>query len=307
VAEWHQMRERFSNELLEKRKIFSEGWNSLRDYGTEAYYGNRGYSHILRPAGATQIVHRFDIDRAKGGTFSLAVLMRQREIARYGFPDLFEAWLSLFDGENNEWRDISQLIPVHSEGEAVKRYVDVLDSPQALALGDKPLLRLFSAASSAPALSHLLDFPAPTRSELAAIIPEIAEAAGSLQSVLGKWEESDALRYILDRYGAVRIATKYIERLVDEMSQAQSKMLPIEKRPGRKIKGGRENTIAWRLAELWQRCGLGEPKTSAQSRFIRACSVVLPWHGVHKADVAQFMRGELAKERVERSPGVLIG
>ena len=306
VTEWDQLRAHFSEERLGKRKISREGWDSLRGYGDAHFYGSDN-SGILRPAGAIKIVHSFQIDGAKGGALSLAVLLRQREIARYGFPDLFEAWLSLFDDENNEWRDISQLIPVHSEDEAVERYLNALNSSQALALGDKPLLRLFSAASSTAALSHLLNYPAPTRSELAAIIPELVEAAESLQSVLKKWEESDALRYMLDRYGVLKVAQRTIDRLVDEMGQANSNLRPREKRPGRKIKGGRENQVAWRLAELWRRCGLGEPKTSPQSRFIRACSVVLPWHGVHKADVSQFMRGELAKERHERTRGVLIG
>jgi len=153
----------------------------------------------------------------------------------------------------------------------------------------------------------MLDRPAPTRFELAAIIPELIGAAESFEAVLKKWEASDALAYMLQWSRQLPRAQRFVAGLADEMSEVTSRLTPIEKRPGRRIKGGRENQVACMLAELWRRCGLGEPKTSAQSRFIRACSMVLPLHGIHKSDVAQFMRGELGKKREIHRRGVLIG
>jgi hypothetical protein len=167
-------------------------------------------------------------------------------------------------------------------------------------LGDSVQIRIFGAASSPESLSQLLDHPAPTMAELAQCAEEIEAAAYPLRSALDKWKGSDALRYLEKRRPlgeGPRLSLGILDTQLTRLMNGFADIEAPEARRGRRIQGGRANVTAKAIASLWSRCGLGEPKLSPQSRFIRACSVVLPWHGIHKADVSQFMRSELAKRQ----------
>ena len=310
-VEWEDLRMRFRMELNDrKHEIPKDEWRDLIDYG-DTHWNARSYGRyqtILRPAGAERGACLSD----KAENFHVAVWWRLRETARYGLPDLYEAKLSVKHGE---WADVSELIPAHSEEEAIARFERALISEHAnqlaSVLGDNANVRAFGAASCPQSLTELLRVPAPTSTELANAITEIREAAGVLGAVLQKWEGSDALLYLKEWARTANGKLLNWRRESGDMYRFAAILVDIhdqfeyaEKRSGRRIAGGRQNVLSRVLAELWHRCGLGEPKFSRQSRFIRACSVVLPWHGVHKADVAQFMRAELDKQRVR---GVLIG
>lgn len=301
-AEWDALYKRFNAQCLaaQRNNLPQQALTSLWLYG-HTRYSSLMDEEILSPAGAWY-------ETSQSSEFSVRV--RQIEIARHGFPDLFETYLLAFDECENTWNPISEFAPANSAEEAFERFRKALDSHYADALaavlGDLERVRVFAAASSPECLSELLQYPAPTMAELSQASQEIEKSVSQLRSVLEKWQGSDALRYLERRWrlsGESHANLDIVRRELEGMAGGFLKVAPERKR-GRPLRGGREHVLVRTLAALWKRCGLGEPRLSPQSRFIRACSNVLPWHGVHKADVSQFVRAELGKKR---RAGVLIG
>ncbi|MCP1372625.1 hypothetical protein [Dyella lutea] len=292
----------------------SEEWAALRKHwlekncdalGRTRYYAQKysGEGPILQPAGSWMYEPLSERQDAK----ELTVYCRMVEIARDGCPDLFEAKLTLLDHENRYCQDISESVPAHSLEEATDRFKAALASERASAmaafLGDTPFVRAFGVAVSPECLTEQLKrTPAPTSSEIRQLSEEFSQAVAGLFDVIDRWEGTDALAYLrlfdgtrgaLGRLEHERARQTGIARLSDLKTDSQVRAI----RRGRPLKAGAELALAHALADIWRNCGLGEPKLSAQSRFIRACGLALPWHNVFKADVAQFMRGEARKTR----------
>lgn len=278
---------------------------SLRRWGEDrsrfSFERDDEYSTILAPAG---LPFSLNLD----GDRQFVVRCRQIEIARYGLPDLFEASLTINPEANQGWRYLSEPVPAHSEMEAYERFRDALSSSYADALAnllvDDLRVRAFGVAASPECLNEkLVGTRVPTSSEINQAIAELRAAVEPLRDALQKWAGSDALEFIQhmartkDGRRGFPFGRFDADKALEALTELAEKRGEHEKRRGRPIKGGKENALVLLLSRLWQRCGLGEPKYSPQSRFIRACTVVLPWHGVHKADVAQFVRGEIKKER----------
>lgn len=241
------------------------------------------------------------------GNFQMFVFFRLVEAARSGLPELYEAVLASVDHEKLVRFDLCYTIPAYSPKEAVDAFEAALftERPDQLAraLGDDMSVRAFAAAACPEHMEKAIAARSRYRPLPREILRELDHAARRFSAVFKRWEgtpelaEARRLRYV-----------KTIERLFHRTEENPSPM-GLDLRPardeeameplkrGRPKKGGRELVVAHLLAWLWQRCGLGDPKLSAQSRFIRACTQVLPWHNIYKADVAQFMRGELAKKR----------
>lgn len=298
-----------------------EGWdptipwnkrNFFLSWGDERYgiYDDiRGYPGVLLAPAGSPFSMDIDADRR------LVVRCKQVEIARYGLPDLFEASLTIMDDEAEQgWNYISELVPAHSPAEAYERFRGALTCSYSEALvgvfDDDPRVRAFGVAASPECLSNqLIRTRVPTSSEIQQVTSELRAALESFRDALQKWEGSDALEYvrrmapIKNGKGGMRAAWGRFDvtGTLEGLTELAEKRGEPEKRRGRPIKGGKENALVLLLSRLWRRCGLGEPRYSPQSRFIRACSVVLPWHGVHKADVSQFVRGEIKKERTPLS------
>jgi hypothetical protein len=271
------------------------------DRSRYSYDSDTEYAKILAPAGSPSF---WNLD----GDRKFFVRCSQIEVARYGLPDLFEASLMVNLDSDQGCRYLSEIVPAHSESEACERFRNALSCSYADALAnllvDDLRIRAFGVAASPDCLKESLDaMRVPTSSEIQQALGELRAAVEPLRDVLQKWAGSDALEFIqrnarskagrrgfpLGRFDAVGLS--------EDLTELAEKRGEPGKRRGRPIKGGKENALVLLLSRLWQRCGLGEPKYSPQSRFIRACSVVLPWHGVHKADVSQFVRGEIKKER----------
>ncbi|WP_157469242.1 hypothetical protein [Dyella thiooxydans] len=292
----------------------SEEWTALREHwllknrgtsGTTRYYAQK-YSDegpILEPAGSWT----YEPLGERQGEKELTVFCRIVEIARGGCPDLFEAQLTLLDHENRYRVSISETVPVHSLEEATDRFKAALASERASAmtavLGDTPFVRAFGVSVSPECLTEQLKrTPAPTSSQVRQLSEELSQAVAGLFDVLDRWEGSDALAYLrlfggtrgaIGRLDWERARQAGIARLLNPKTSSEVR----SSRKGRPLKAGAELALAHALADIWENCGLGEPKFSAQSRFIRACALALPWHNVFKADVAQFMRGETKKQR----------
>ncbi|MBB6243081.1 hypothetical protein [Rhodanobacter sp. MP1X3] len=277
-------------------------WAAYRDYGRSRIdrRDNETVSYeILNPAGASRSFVLSD----PGAATQIGVSFKQREIGRCGLPDIFAAYLYV-QHEEGERQFISYSVPVKSEAEAFERFANALKSPWAeatyIACGEDDLCRVFGVAASPDCLNASLNIPVPTTRELGRVTDELGEALKSLLAVYEKWDGTDALNYLIQRSlgGRVRGRTgtyEANEQLV-RLSAFRHTFKRSEKRSGRPILGGKNHLIARLLTKLWVCCGLGEPEFWNDSKFIRACTVVLPWHGIHKADVVQFMRGELAKK-----------
>ncbi|HUW54094.1 MAG TPA: hypothetical protein VMV99_11815 [Rhodanobacter sp.] len=303
--EWKLLIEHFRGPLdVWDKNVSGSQRQFFRRWGDDRYVSEE----LLAPAGSP-----FSVDM--DGDRRLVVRCKQVEIARYGLPDLFEAGLTIRAGEEGlGWNYLSELVPAHSAMEAYERFRRALACPYSETLvgvlGDDPRVRAFGVAASPECLSDsLIKTRVPTLSEIHQATTELRAALVPFRDVLQKWEGSDALEYVqrmarVTEGGASRSrglgrfdADSALKGLI-ELAEALGEP---EKRRGRPVKGGKENALVYLISRLWQKCGLGEPKYSPQSRFIRACSVVLPWHGIHKADVAQFVRGEIKKERKPRS------
>lgn len=284
---------------------------SLHNYGSR--YGRKDYSHsrVLNPAGGWNGYWL----SPEGNSPQVVMWARQLEVGRHGFPDLYESHLAVSADGESDWMGVSKPIPTHTIDEAHAFFTEVLKGNYgnflAHALGESIAIRLFGVASSPNALGNLVDVPIPNRAELLRATADIKKGAVALHDALRAWEGTDALNYLInaglqrDLKNFHSRGTSYpLEGALQVLSSIEQHFSSTAKPQGRPAKGGREHALAKTLARLWTICGLGPPKLSPQSRFIRACSIVLPWHNVHKADVSQFMRAELKKEMRK---GVLIG
>lgn len=311
--EWKTLREHWNSERWNLRQSGQrDAWTALSGYGQfyhPTYHDSGKYSEILRPAGGW---HGRWWTEGEATDSAVALWLRQLEIARYGFPDLFEAKIAVFHPDTESWWDICESVPVHSADDAEDRFREALENESALSvcgvLGGGVRAKLFGMAASPVCLERSLCEPAPTQSDLIRLCDEMGGVLSKLQKTVDKWDGSDALLFLergpVGSLLARQRRSSLLERAMADIATITDSFTPLASRAGRRMKGGRESVVARALALLWTRCGLGKPKFSPQSRFIRACSVVLPWHGIHKADVSQFMRGELGKRR---HAGVLIG
>ncbi len=176
-------------------------------------------------------------------------------------------------------------------------------------LSDSPNVRLFALAVSPKSLRGTLATPAAGRADAAEYARARLSALLPLIEVMETWRGTDAQMYV---DGLTKEQTEVgLDRIRKIERRLRSVLLSLGEngtKRGRRPKAGKEHLIAKVIAASWEMCGLGRPKLSSQSRFIKACAAVLPWHGVHKADVAQFMRTELEKKDVVREgrDGVLI-
>lgn len=286
---------------------------SLASYGSAPMSGLRwgngaGYARILSPAGAW-LVHPLSSD---GDDPQVIVLSRQVEISRHGLPDLFESLLWV-EGNHQSGNFISVAVPVMSPGEGIRFFDQALKGKHAneltAVLGDTLPARLFGLAATPVALKYELNRPIPSRADLLRTSRELKTAFASLGEVMERLSDTDALGYMERRISHLRrllmlASGEPLNEMLQDISEIEQKFSSLADKSGRPPKAGREHMVAKTLARLWEACGLGQPKLSAQARFIRACTVVLPWHNVHKADVRQFMKAELAKKVMA---GVLIG
>ncbi|WP_445146256.1 hypothetical protein [Dyella sp. Tek66A03] len=292
-------------------RISQRAIESLNNYGSR--YSRQDYScyRMLNPAGAWS---GYWVSQ-EGNSPQIVMWARQLEVARHGFPDLYESHLAVSVEGNSDWTTVSKSIPTHTIDEAHDFFTAVLKGHHgdllAHALGESPAIRLFGVASAPKALGNMVDVPTPNRTELLRATADIKKGAIALRDALRSWEGTDALNYLIDaglrrdlRNFHSRGSSYPLEGTVEVLCSIEQLFSSPAKLQGRPAKGGREHRLAKILARLWTACGLGPPKLSPQSRFVRACAVVLPWHNVHKADVSQFMRAELKKETHK---GVLIG
>lgn len=203
------------------------------------------------------------------------------------------------NGTDKQANRLSDSISCASPDEAHERFMKALTSPcaeqMAKSFANDSRARAFGVASSPPCFNGVLAQKPVHRQELQRAASEINGAAGNLLDLLEAVEATDAGRYMNRRRRLARCKTA-IEDMVASLPEVATAE-PQKRKPGRPQRAGADLVIAHALAELWTRCGFGEPKLSPQSRFVRACSIVLPWHGIFKADVAQFMRGELRKPK----------
>jgi hypothetical protein len=261
---------------------------------------NRRDGEIYYPAGYPIVVA---VD-APGEDVRVGVSCWQLEIARHGLPDLYAAKIVMLDQSSQERQDISDAFPTSSPEAAISRLKGALEADHATAmamvLGDSNRTRIFGVAASPDCMANALRKPAPTQTELHRLQQELGSAVKGLSDVFARWEGTGALSYLerhlrLFRHERQRVQLADTASWLEQISWTGGADVP--KRKGRPLNGGTPNVVARALAGLWANCGLGVPKLSPQSRFIRACTMALPWHGIHKADVAQFMRAELAKKR----------
>ena len=315
-AEWTLLRQQIEEQCdalflgndLHSRKL----WARHRDFGSIGFSRRSDEftsPKILYPAGLSRVFILSDADQPEIG-----ISFRQRDIGRLGLPDIYEAYLYVH-GADGMRRCISYSVPVQSPGEAFDRFAKALQSPHAEEIfnvcGGNDLGRVFGVAASPECLSKTLSKPAPTTRELEKLTDELCEALSSLLAVYNKWNESDALNYLIARsLGERRVRTRLSEYQASEqleiIKEFRTTFEPSKKRSGRPLQGGKNHLVARTLAELWAYCGLGEPELWNESKFIRACALVLPWHGIHKADVGQFMRSELAKKARRLNRGIVL-
>lgn len=303
-----------SAELEDSPFDAQDTWRAVeQQYRAQDDRFSRHSAHLLRPAGAWAGQW---LDENSNSP-CVAVWYRQIYIGKGSLPDLYEAQIAVSDAVTRGWGVVSKKIPATSVDEALRIFRKSLASAPAdaiaCAIGDSLTARLFGISAHPENLGCRMSHPAPTVTDLKRAASEIRDASSALEAVLMKWEGTDALRYLERRVDTAEGTSAFSARtvhVVNRLSRGIERFIEnLEsptRRPGRPIKGGRENVVARNLAAIWTRCGLGDPKFSAQARFIRACAVALPWHDVHKADVAQFMRSELSKKRVGRGY-VLIG
>jgi hypothetical protein len=288
------------------------GSRIVSDYGSQVRQRtDHSENRLLYPAGSTYV--RRIGTRDDGDASEIWVTHHLVDVGRYGLPNVFSCGLAV--GPREDLNELCERLPFESVDEAVAFFERELAQAQPVQishmLGGFDAANAFGLAVLPSSLAKLTARPNPTSSELSNAASEIGEAAKQLDAALSKWADSDAFRFVdlYHRYiGGARMS------LPRTMTEVQRTMTGLEvlkgefsgqgRKVGRPIRGGREQLIALTIGRLWKRCNLGKVSFVPQSRFVRACAVILPWHGIHKSDVAQFMRAELSKRR---EGGVVIG
>ncbi|SEO74222.1 hypothetical protein SAMN02800692_1842 [Luteibacter sp. UNC138MFCol5.1] len=266
-------------------------------------------NRILDPAGG---VYLRPIDQHEDPT--VWVVHHQVELGSLGLSPIFACGLAVKGDEGV--REICERLPFESPDDAVTFFLDALSQPRARqighALGGSTAARAFGLAMLPESAEKITSRPNPTSGELLDLTVELSHAAGHLHDVLKKWHESDALRYLKDaRHGETASKRTLAPRFPSDLALLLEGLRALDadlhqhpKRLGRRVAAGQDQLTATIIARFWKICGLGTLSLSQQSRFIRVCSAILPWHGIHKADVAQFMKAAMKKERRN---GVVIG
>jgi hypothetical protein len=232
----------------------------------------------------------------------------------FDLPPIFACCLTLLVGSSII--ALCESLPFSSIEEARSYFKACLDTELVRVVsgtqGGSAAALAFALCVLPASAEKLVSEPNPTRADVAKLTDELVGAISTLAEVIERWEGTDAFRYLVGRRGrgsrsllfSPRV-TADLRRIPNELVHAKDSLGEAAKGPGRPPTGGKNHLVALLLRVLWQRCGMkGEVSTSPGSRFMKACNLVLPMYGIHKADYSQFMLAELSKRRTK---GVVIG
>jgi len=319
---------KFSTSLSSDFVGFARGdaWEEVQKRGGEVYSRLRSEGRVGEAATVGRYGFPFKVESnwraskpiiaplmADGRDPELVLAGYQVEPGGLGLPAVFAFSVAFHTGE--ALLALCDALPFDSVDRARTFFVDCLQQEKvsmlSTALGGSVASKAFALCALPSSAEHLVSRPNPTRRDITMAVTELTDASERLARVISKWQDTHALSYL----EAERVGDKS-RRLFHPRLLADLQQLPLDlkmysstmgeqpKRAGRPVDAGRDQLVAVVIAALWRRCGLGKVSFTPSSRFMRACSFLLPEYGIPKSDYSQFMRAELRKRREK---GVVIG